>query len=193
MPVLNTEIYLDNGKHLTDKVINTSKYRILRTDAVGCNVSGALMSKDGGFWGFNIFPHLKTSNYETIKQAIVANFERLSDISTDIWGFICGGWKNEPYNALASCSYEMYNTIADTFDRLQLPFAMFCGKKADDKSDALRIRNNRITMWGENIERNLKKDENIFSLNSVYDDIEIPDTAEINIFHEYTDAKTFHL
>ena len=133
-------------------------WRALRNENMNADVGGALIANKTAYV-FHIAP--EQQNLNRLKQLIEQKANELMSYKDKIWGFICGGWALNSNNEISKKSFDVYNTLADKMDDMNIPFGMVCGKEIGSHYDNFRLRNNTINVWSDLITDRFKDKTNI--------------------------------
>lgn len=159
---------------------------VVRSENIGADVCGMIISKNNGLFGFNIQPLQYNNGYTRAFENITQKYEQLKAFGTELFGFICGGLNFKEHDKLAQSSYSLYNSIAEQFDKLQFPFGMICGKEDFDAQDNIRVFKDALYLWGNSLTdvESGNQQSIVSQLLESYNDILMPDNAELNVISE---------
>ena len=169
-PIKKVDCAINNqlkSKFTTGKQFLTS-WRGLTTEDINANVGGAIIA-DKLAYIFHLTP--EQQNLSKLKSTIEQKAGELILTGNKLWGFICGGWALDKNNDISKRSFDIYNTLADIMDNLNIPFGMVCGKQAGNHYDNFRLKDNNIYVWSDLI-KNRFEGKDVNSPDEIIDNLE---------------------
>ena len=183
-----TELVLSKEKFLNTRVLNSNRAQILSSKDIAADVSGAIVSGDNCFMGFNISPNVFVSGYNYVTDVLSENIQKVLDMGKNVQGFICGGLSNSLETKSATASYALYNEVAEMLDQFGIQFGMICGKNKANSFDNIRIHKDKIFMWGDYLHdcftQKTKKPMTRDNITDFYQDVIMPEGMTFNLLYE---------
>ena len=168
---------------------NISKCNSIRTENINSCTAGILISDKRHFM-FHVAPELQP--IATIKKELEKQIEILRETTENVKGFICGGLALNNSDKESVASFNLYNTIADTLDRLGIDFSMLCGKEKGAPMDNIYSVGNNSIVWSDAFKKlfpdenvNLSQDEIVSILEDHYQFVEQTDKNPFNIINDF--------
>ena len=188
LPPCSTEHILSKENYVNTRFFNTKRTRILASKEISADVSGAVLSGENCFMGFNVSPNIFVSGCNYMSETLEESLRKILNMGKTLQGFICGGLSDTVDAKSAAASYALYNEIAEVFDKLGIPFGMICGKENAKTFDNMKIHKEKIYMWGDYLQdcftQETKKPLNRDNISDFYKDVIMPENIEFELIRD---------
>lgn len=148
------------GAHLNFSISNGKtvpvKWQGIRSENMDANIAGIIANEKDAFV-YHIAPEQNSPS--SIMGFLTDKIAELKSGGEHVWAFITGGWALEKNNKVSEQSFDLYNSIANQLEEMEVPFGMMCGKYEHGKPDNFRLFQNKLYLWGDTIKNKLVKDE----------------------------------
>lgn len=88
---------------------------------------------------------------ESIDKYIRALQEKCDKIQETVSAILFGGREFRRDDVESKASFDLFNTMANILDKLEVPFSMICGKKKGAPVDNIYMQNNTASLWNNSI------------------------------------------
>ncbi len=184
-PVKTAKVVGNFHDYLFRNGMTVSLNKGVRTENINSCTAGIINAGKRNFM-FRSAPEMESLRF--LKKEIENQVNILRETCDKVKAFIIGGLELNNKDRESVQSFDLYNTIADTFDELNVPFAMMCGKKKGAPMEGIYAVNDNITVWSKLFKnlftpenKKLKQDEIIDLLENNYQFIEVSPEQKISI------------
>jgi hypothetical protein len=125
----------------------------------------------------------------SIKEELSGCIDKLKakceDVREKVTGILFGGIEFDSKDPQAKGSFDVYNTVANSLEDMDVPFTMICGKKKGSPKDAIFLTSTSASLWntdlkGLDIPQNASQEEIAKQLSSRYQFVEISPEVPIS-------------